>query len=169
MRKRSIPFVLAGGLCLSTASTALPDQGLAAPPKGKRATHAKQAKWPAGLPFQPWDAGLRRARTQGKGLLVLVYADWCARCKELTPALGDARVRALAKDVVLVRQNQDDNPAWLRERFGQYGRYVPRVFFVEPSGIVREDLVSQHPRFPYFYAATAIDQLVSNMKQLAGK
>ena len=68
----------------------------------------------------------------------------------------------------MVRQNQDAAPAWLTEQFGAYGNYVPRVFFVEPGGIVRADLVSGHPRYPYFYAPIALDPLIANLKQITG-
>lgn len=134
-----------------------------------QATAAPSAlKWPATIAWQSWEAGVEQSRTTGKPILLVVYADWCARCKELAPAFDDPRVRALANKAIMVRQDQDAAPPWLAEQFGAYGNYVPRLFFVEPGGVVRDDLVSGHPRYPYFYAPIALDPLIANLRQITG-
>lgn len=125
-------------------------------------------KWPSSIAWQSWEQGVEQSRASGKPILLVVYADWCARCKELAPAFDDPRMQALKSKAIMVRQNQDTAPGWLTEQFGAYGSYVPRVFFVEPDGIVRADLVSGHPRFPYFYAPVALDPLIANLRQITG-
>jgi len=125
-------------------------------------------KWPSSIPWQSWEQGVEQSHASGKPIMLVVYADWCARCKELAPAFADPRVQALTSKTIMVRQNQDTAPGWLNEQFGAYGSYVPRVFFVEPGNIVRADLVSGHPRFPYFYAPIALDPLIANLRQITG-
>jgi hypothetical protein len=69
----------------------------------------------------------------------------------------------------MVRQDQDENAPWLKERLGEYGRYLPRVLFLDPSGQVRADLQSGHPRYPYFYAPLVTDRLLANMRAASGR
>jgi hypothetical protein len=45
---------------------------------------------------------------------------------------------------------------------------VPRIFFFDSGGKIREELTSGHPRYPYFYAAEASDLLKRSMRQAIG-
>ncbi|MEZ4466068.1 MAG: thioredoxin family protein [bacterium] len=110
-----------------------------------------------------WEAGLARAQADKKPILLLVYADWCPRCRELTPVFSDPEVLALSKKLVMVRQNSDARPAFL-EKFDSLGGYVPRLFFLTPDGSLREDIGSGHPRYPYFYTPGQIDALKAAMR-----
>lgn len=125
-------------------------------------SHSAMA-WGDKITWHSWEAAQSIAQAQSKPIAVVVYAEWCARCKELAPVFASPEVARAAADLVMVHQDQDKQPAWLKERFGELGSYVPRVFFVAPSGEVRADLTSGHPRYPYFYAPMVSDQLVANM------
>jgi protein-disulfide reductase (glutathione) len=120
--------------------------------------------WGDKIAWQSWESATSRARTEGKSICLVVYANWCGRCKELAPVFSQAAVASAAGDLVMVHQDQDQNPPWLKEQFGASGSYVPRVMFVSPDGKLREDLTSGHPRYPYFYAPMITDQLVANMR-----
>jgi thiol:disulfide interchange protein len=120
--------------------------------------------WGNAVTWQSWDSAQSLARKEGKAICLVVYANWCSHCKELAPVFAQPEVASAARELVMVHQDQDENPEWLTERFGAYGTSVPRVFFVAADGKVREDLTSGHPRYPYFYAPMVTDQLVANMR-----
>jgi protein-disulfide reductase (glutathione) len=123
--------------------------------------------WSDAIAWRDWDGALRAAEAEQKSICVVVYADWCARCKELAPEFAKPELVSAAAGLIMVRQDQDQRAAWLAQHLGSYGDYVPRVLFLDPHGQVREDLQSGHPRFPYFYAPLVTDRLVANMRAAA--
>jgi len=130
---------------------------------------AKRVHLPEAIAWQPWEKALAQAKAERKALMLVVYAHWCPRCRELSPVLARPDVVALSKRLLMVGQDLDERPSWLTERFdGPYGSYVPRVFFLTPDGQVREDLQSGNPRYPYFFAPQAPDALVAAMQKAAG-
>jgi thiol:disulfide interchange protein len=137
-----------------------------AQPSGVPTSHMA---WGDGITWRTWESALSVARTEGKAIGVVVYAEWCGRCKELAPVFATPEVASAARALVMVHQDQDEQPAWLKERLGAYGSYVPRVLFLSPDGKVRDDLTSGHPRFPYFYAPMITDKLVANMRAASAR
>jgi len=122
-------------------------------------------EWKGTVSWHSWDEGLSLAKKESKPIMVLVYADWCPHCRALAPVFADPEVEALATHLVMVRQNHDEDPAWLQPYNQKYGGYVPRVFFFDSNGKIRDDLTSGHPRYPYFYAAEASDLLKRSMRR----
>lgn len=148
------------------AATSAPASAAAAvkPPAARPA--GSQVELPANVDWQSWEAGLARAKAENKPVVLLVWAHWCPRCRELAPAFGDAELAELSKSVVMVEQNADDRPAWLSEKFDSlYGGYVPRVFFLRPDGTVRTDITSGNPQYPYFYVPQNKGALVESLKK----
>ena len=119
--------------------------------------------WGDSIVWRDWDVALRTAKAENKSVCVVVYADWCPVCKQLAPEFAKPEVASAAAGLIMVRQDQDESAPWLKERLGQYGNYLPRVFFLASNGEVREDLQSGHPRYPYFYAPLVTDRLLANM------
>jgi len=154
--------------------------GAAPAPRGEEpaASHPAEQQ-PAGEPthmawgdkitWRSWDAAQASARSEGKSIGVVVYAEWCGRCKELAPVFASPEVASAAAGLAMVRQDQDKPAPWLHEQLGGYGSYVPRVLFLSPDGKVREDLTSGHPRYPHFYAPMVMDQLVANMRAASAR
>jgi protein-disulfide reductase (glutathione) len=126
-------------------------------------------KWGDKIAWRSWESAQTLARSQAKSICVVVYAEWCARCKELAPVFDEPVVASAAAGLVMVHQDQDQPAAWLKEQLGAYGDYVPRVLFLSPDGKVREDLTSGHPRYPHFYAPMVKDQLVANMRAASAR
>jgi len=120
-------------------------------------------EWGNAIAWRDWDVALRTAKAENKSVCVLVYADWCPRCKELAPEFRKPEVVSAAAGLIMVRQDQDESAAWPEEKLGRFGKYVPRILFLDPNGEVREDLSSGHPRYPYFYAPLVTDRLLANM------
>lgn len=132
----------------------------------KRAAAGAQLELPTNVAWQGWDAGLARAKAENKPVMLLVWAHWCPRCRELAPTFGDPEVAALAEKMVMVEQNADERPGWLSEKFDSlYGGYVPRVFVLRPDGTVRTDITSGNPEYPYFYVPHNKAALVESLKK----
>jgi thiol-disulfide isomerase/thioredoxin len=97
--------------------------------------------------------------------MVLVYADWCPKCRALAPVLARDDVHDLARQLVVVRQNQDEAPPWLEALADEQGNYVPRIIFLDAEGAPLRKLTSGHPRYPFFYASDRPDALVASLKR----
>jgi thiol-disulfide isomerase/thioredoxin len=150
----------------STASTGAPTTASTAPstaaPEGE-APGDDVIPWPGPIQWQTWEQGLAQAQAEGKPICLVVYADWCPHCRELAPVFSQPAIATLAQRLVMVRQDSDERPAWLTQRFGRLGAYVPRVLFLRPDGSLIEEIVSGHPRYPYFYSPLVSDRLLANM------
>lgn len=111
-----------------------------------------------------WDEGLKAAKAQKKPICLVLYADWCPRCKDLAPVFEQGEVADLSKQMVMVKQNIDERPAWLKD-YEALGKYVPRVFFFDAEGNILDGLTSSNPRFPYFYTPAGRKALAESMRK----
>jgi thiol:disulfide interchange protein len=163
--KRTAPIPTAAA-AVPAAVARVEEKAPAAPSQPAAPGHG--VEWKGNVAWHTWSEGLSLAARESKPILVLVYADWCPHCRELSPVFADPEIEALAKRLVMVRQNHDDDPSWLQPYNQKYGGYVPRIFFFDSGGKIREDLTSGHPRYPYFYAAEASDLLKRSMRRAIG-
>ncbi|MCA9627876.1 MAG: thioredoxin family protein [Myxococcales bacterium] len=123
-------------------------------------------EWAGNIHWVSYEDGLAQARSEKKPLCVVVYADWCPRCRELARVFHRPDVERLAKDLVMVRQNADEPSDWLNQPpLAAHGKYVPRVFFFDRRGSFVSQITSSHPRYPFFYAAGAPEALTSSMRK----
>lgn len=130
-----------------------------------RWSHAKPIDWPRGIEWQTFEKGARAAAKHTRPMCLVVYADWCGRCVELASLFARDDVKSLSKKFVMVRQNADEKPKWLGGRFGDTGRYVPRVLFLAPGGTLMNDVTSGVQQYPYFYEVTAPKALTASMNK----
>ena len=142
--------------------------GTAKPPSSSNRQSVRsgkpKAKWPSNITWETWETGRQKAAETGKPLCLVVYADWCPRCRELAPVFGQKDIAELAKKFIMVKQDQDTRPAWL-QAYADQGRYVPRVFFFGVDGQLRSDVTSGHPRFPFFYSSRNHTPLMRSMNR----
>lgn len=172
MRRTLVPgfFVVLSALlgCRAERIPAAPEAPgtttAAAPTNEPSEAPPSRLAWGDKIAWRSWESAQSLARSQDKPICVVVYADWCARCKELAPVFEESAVASAAAGLVMVRHDQDQPASWLKEQLGAYGDYVPRVLFVSTDGKVREDLTSGHPRYPHFYGPMVKDQLLANMR-----
>ena len=131
------------------------------------ATAAPAIAWHGDIAWVPFDQALARAKAENKAICVVVYANWCPKCRSLAPRFAEQPITGASGDVIMVLQNSDERPEWLKQRFGDLGNYVPRVFFLKPDGTVNTGINSGNAKFPYFYRASEAAQLADSIKRAA--
>lgn len=136
-----------------------------APDPAPRQPSADGVEWRGAIEWHEWKDALGLASRSSKPIMLVVYADWCPHCRALGPVFADPEIESLSKRFVMVRQNHDDSPPWLEPYNQKYGGYVPRIFFFDQNGKMREDLTSGHPRYPFFYAAEQPEFLKKSMRK----
>ena len=140
--------------------------------RSKKASGAKPRKkkkiaWGDSIAWAPWGEARDRSARENKPLCLVVYADWCPRCREMAPVFKRPKVLEASEKLVMVRQDNDARPEWL-SAYADLGNYVPRIFFFGPDGQLRRDITSGHPRYPHFYNARDVSALLSSMRKATG-
>jgi thiol-disulfide isomerase/thioredoxin len=91
-------------------------------------------RWSSAVDWQPYEAGLTRAKAEGKPVMLVFFADWCPPCRRFHErVLEHPLVAKRAQDFVMVRVNVDERPD-LASRYTFGGSTLPRVYFLMPSG-----------------------------------
>jgi thiol-disulfide isomerase/thioredoxin len=148
-----------------SSSSVKKEPGEAARPPTKGGPIVRAEAPGAGVSWTSWEQGKTAARAQNRPIFLLVYADWCPHCRSLSKVFDDGEVQKLARSMVMVRQNADENASWLDEVAGKHGGYVPRVFFLRADATLRPEIKSDDARFPYFYTPEGIETLKRSMKR----
>mgnify|MGYP000661904509 CR=1 FL=1 len=98
--------------------------------------HAAAAKHPGPDWNLDEDAAWRRARAEGKPVVIDFYADWCVACVELDHETWvDARIRREAERFVAIKLDFTKNDAGDKARQARYGVVgLPTVIFFDSDG-----------------------------------
>jgi thiol:disulfide interchange protein len=163
MVRKTMMVLMAAGLAMTTACLdaprrAEPDESVPPAPEANA-----MAIWPTSIDWTDYESGLAAAKKTNQPICLIIYADWCPKCRALAPALADPELVELSKSFVMIKQDQEAKPAWL-EAYSSLGTYVPRIFFLKPDGAVREEINSGHLRYPHFFAAQRIPALKAAMR-----
>jgi len=95
---------------------------------------APAVRYPAAIAWQPYEAGLARAKAEGKPVMLIFGADWCEPCHELSDhVLSDPRVVAASRDFVMVHVDVDERED-LAAKYPPDG-YTPRIVFLTADGL----------------------------------
>ena len=98
-------------------------------------------------------------------MMVLVHASWCGRCKELAPAFAEDDLIEASTGLAMVNIDQDEHPESLTT-FAPNGKYVPRVLFFGPDGVLLDEIVNpRSPQYPHYYSFGAKRELVAAMRR----
>lgn len=97
-----------------------------------------------------YNQGLARAKAQHKPVCLVFFATWCPHCKNYSHVFDDPRVVAESKKFVMIRLDVDRNPE-LSRRYSLDGAYIPRTYFLSPTGNVAQNIRAPRDRFQYFY------------------
>ncbi len=119
--------------------------------------NAKQIDW------QPYEAGLAKARATSKPICLIFYTGWCPHCGNYSRVFDDPRVVEAAKEFVMIRANADDESA-LASKYVKDGGYVPRTFFLAPDGTLDPEIHAPRPKFLYFYDERDPGSLLGGMQ-----
>lgn len=126
----------------------------------------------AEIDWQPYEAGLARAKAEHKPVCLVLYADWCPHCKNYSRVFADKRVVERAKSFVMVRVNTTDDDAVSR-RYVADGNYVPRTYFLASDGAAATDVHAARDRYLYFYderdPGSLLDGMSAALKKMASR
>ncbi len=115
----------------------------------------------AQIRWEPYEAGLARARRESLPVLLVVSATWCGHCRTYSHVFEDAGVVQRAQRFVMVHLDSDVE----REEAARYvvdGHYVPRTYFLAPDGTPMP-VTALNPRFRYFYDENGPASLIAGM------
>jgi thiol-disulfide isomerase/thioredoxin len=131
--------VLAGGLCAACYGVPVAAPFASAP-----------SDWNSGeIAWAEYRSGLVTARAEGKPIVLIFYTDWCPHCHNYSRLFHDPDLVRLSRQFVMIRVERDGN----RDISAVYdidGEYIPRTFFLAPTGAVLTDLDSGDEDFRYF-------------------
>lgn len=118
----------------------------------------------AAIDWQPYEAGMARARAQHKPVCLVLYADWCPHCRNYSRVFDDPGVTAKSREFVMIRVDSDKE-AEVNQRYMPDGKYVPRTLFLSPDGKLSEDIHAPRPKFLYFYDEHDPASLLAGMSE----
>lgn len=129
-------------------------------PKAARAEswNAAQIHW------LDYDQGIAVAKTQHKPVCLVFFATWCPHCKNYSHVFEDPRVVAEAKKFAMIRIDTDREPA-VASRYALDGSYIPRTYFLTPSGEIARTVKAPRTRFQFFYNEHDPASLLGGMQQ----
>ena len=131
-----------------------PAPAVAAPPS-LEGWNESQIHW------ESYEAGLARARTESRPVVLVVSATWCSHCRTYSHVFEDARIVDRARRFVMVHIDQD-REGEVAARYALDGQYVPRTYLLAPDGSPMP-VTASHPRFHYFYDEADPSSLLAGM------
>ncbi|APR82516.1 Thioredoxin domain protein [Minicystis rosea] len=114
-------------------------------------TLAHPVRYPAAIDWQSYEAGLARAKAEGKPVMLLFGADWCEPCHMLAEnVLSDPRVIEASKGFVMIHVNVNQRED-LDTKYRRGGSTLPRIYFLTADGVLLK--AARQPRMcsPYGY------------------
>lgn len=112
----------------------------------------------------PYEAGLAAGKAQHKPIVLVFYTDWCPHCHNYSRLFHDPELVRLSRQFVMIRVERDGH----REISAQYdvdGEYIPRTFFLTPSGSVLTELSSDNDDYRYFMDEHDPTELIALMQR----
>lgn len=121
------------------------------PPSIALPTSDSSDAWGRGkIDWQPYEAGLARAKAQNKPVCLVLSTTWCPHCKNFGRVFEDPKVGEQSARFVMIHVDADKHPDVARQ-YQPDGGYVPRTFFLAPDGTLARDIHAPRPKFLYFY------------------
>lgn len=108
-------------------------------------------------------------RAAGKPGIVLVTQPWCGACKHLKQSLASSgKAQTIMKrQFVAVHAVADQGEQW--QAPGKKDGYIPRIYFLDPSGDVM-DVAGPNPKFSHYFSdADALTQAMERVLKDVGK
>ncbi len=116
----------------------------------------------AGIKWLGYEDGLAAAKKEKKPVCLVFFTDWCPHCTRYSGVFHDAKVVEKAKGFVMIRLDKDKNQA-LSSKYKPDGEYIPRTYFLSPSGELAADIHAPRDKFQYFYNEADPNDLLAAM------
>ena len=114
------------------------------------------------IAWQPYEKGLAMAKADKKPVCLVFFTEWCPHCQNYSGVFHDPKVVERAKRFVMIRLDKDKN-AEISKKYAPDGEYIPRTFFLSPSGNLEPTIHATRDKFQYFYDEHAADPLLVSM------
>lgn len=111
----------------------------------------------------PYAEGLAAGRARHVPIVLIFYTDWCPHCHNYSRLFHDPELVRLSQRFVMIRVERDGS----RDVSALYdidGEYIPRTFFLTPTGAVLTDLASDNADYRYFLDEHDPSMLMSLMR-----
>jgi len=106
---------------------------------------------------------LRRAQAEHRPICVVMHADWCGHCHNYMHVFEDPRIVERAHRMVMVLLDVDAEPE-VASLYAGDGGYVPRTYFVAPTGSIM-NVDAHRPRFQHFFHESDPTSLLAAMDE----
>jgi thiol:disulfide interchange protein len=141
----------------------------AATPPPVRAAAVAGETWNASqIDWQPYEAGLAKAKAENKPVCLIFYTGWCPHCKTYSKVFDDPTVVARARKFVMIRLNADDEGA-LASKYAKDGTYIPRTFFLASDGTPDFTIHAPRDKYAYFYDERNPSAILAGMDEAERK
>lgn len=121
-----------------------------APARALAAEPSREGWNEAQIDWQPYEAGLAQARATNRPVCIVFSADWCPHCRGYSHVFEDPRIVEASRGFVMIHVDSDAQRE-VASRYAVDGGYVPRTYFLDPTGTAMTDVVARTDRFHYFF------------------
>lgn len=104
----------------------------------------------AKIQWRSYEDGLAEARKEGKPVCLIFYTTWCPHCANYSRVFQDGRIVDQAKKLVMVRVDADKRRD-LSDKYKPDGAYIPRTFFLSPTGELDAEIHAGRAQYKFFY------------------
>ena len=138
--------------------------------KDKKPIAAGMTQWnSANIQWLSFEDGLAVAKRSKRPVCLIFYTTWCPHCANYAKVFHNPEVVKKAKSFVMIRIDQDKNPA-LSKQYSPDGSYIPRTFFLSPDGRLDKTLTSaQYPPNQYLYHESLPGHILGGMDRALKK
>jgi thioredoxin-like negative regulator of GroEL len=129
---------------------------------GARAARAGGDWNDQGIKWRTLDDALVEAKKSKKPICLIFYTEWCPHCANYSQVFHDPKVVEMSKHFVMVRVDNDKSQE-VSKKYALDGSYIPRTYFLSPSGTVDADIHAPRDQFKFFYDEKNPDSVLTAM------
>jgi len=116
----------------------------------------------SGIKWRGYEDGLAEAKKENKPVCLIFFTEWCPHCTRYSGVFHDPKVVEKSKSFVMIRLDKDKNTE-LSAKHKPDGEYIPRTYFLSPSGEFIADIHAPRDKYQYFYNEADPAELLASM------